>query len=94
MMQQKINQLHKKTSLQLPNEQSDELTRLISEIQDKQKCELDKILAEADAKGKGDLLRALWQQDVKEHTEFHRDQGKNSMKIYLHVYNNYYRITQ
>ena len=66
----------------MPSEQSDDLTKLISEIQGKQKSELDKILAEADAKGKGDILRSLWQQDVK---DFHRDQGKNSMNNLIYM---------
>ena len=76
MMQQKIQRLEKKISLKLSNEQSDDLLKVVAEIQGKHRDELESILSEAEAAGKCDIMHVLWEQDVKDHTEFSKDQKK------------------
>lgn len=65
--------------MHLPDRQSNELTEIISVIQDKHIDDVKQILSDADSSGKGDILRALWEQDIKEHNEFSEDQERNSM---------------
>ena len=77
-LKEKVSKLSKRLSLCVPNDQHEELTKIISEIQGKHVDEVNKILTEADDDGKGNILRALWEQDIKEHLEFHSDQKKNS----------------
>ena len=74
--------LQKKLAICLPEDQSQELTEIVAEIQGKHIDEIN----EADKKGKGDIMRALWEQDVKEHKQFQRDQRKNSKYTCIYTY--------
>ena len=86
-LKEKVSKLSKRLSLYIPNDQHEELTKIVSEIQGKHVDEVNKILIEADANGKGDILRSLWEQDAKEHVEFHRDQKKNSRFLFYSYIN-------
>lgn len=74
-----VARLKQRLSMHLPDRQSNELTEIISVIQDKHIDDVKQILSDADSSGKGDILRALWEQDIKEHNEFSEDQERNSM---------------
>ena len=57
-LKQKITKLSKSLSLNVPDDQNDELTKIIAEIQGKHIDQVNEILAEADSNGKGDILRS------------------------------------
>lgn len=55
-----IKKLQRKLAVTLPNEQSEDLSKAIAEIQHKHKKEVENILADADKAGQGKAMRALW----------------------------------
>ena len=90
LLTQKLVRLQEELAICLREDQSQELTEIVAEIQGKHIDEINEVLTEADEKGKGDIMRALWEQDVQEHREFQKDQRKNSkytcIYTYMHVH--------
>ena len=75
-LKRQLTQLKKKASLFLCNEQNEELTKIIAEIQHKHPTEVEKIMKDAEKEGKGELMEAVWRQDIKEHKDFFMDQKR------------------
>ena len=78
---------YQNTEVTLSEEQHEEMSSVVSRIEEVGKDELEKVFAEGDAHGVGAQIREIWTTDRREQLDqFRQDQARNSMFMHFKLF--------
>jgi len=74
---------YEKTEVTLSDDQHEEMSAIVNEIEEKSRDELEKIFAEGDTHGVGTQVREVWITDKRQQLDqFRADQQRNSESVF------------